>query len=75
MTAPANTHLVRGVGVGKEGSVGEGGGAYGLLADHHPLHRLDLGHVVVVGPQLPLLDAPVDGDQQFSRDVLTVVHP
>lgn len=55
-------------------SVGGGGGAYGLLADHHALHSLDLRHVVIVGPQLPLLDASVDGDQQVAGDVLTVVH-
>lgn len=50
------------------------GGAYGLLADHHPLHSLDLRHVVIVGSKLPLLDASVDGDQKFSGNVLTVVH-
>lgn len=55
-------------------SIGGGGGAYGLLADHHALHRLDLRHVVIVGPQLPLLDASIDGDKQVAGDVLTIVH-
>lgn len=48
--------------------------SYRLLADHHPLHRLDLGDVVIVGPQLPLLDPSIDGDEQVPRDVLTVIN-
>lgn len=66
--------IMRGVGVEKEGCGTEVGGAYRLLADHHPLHRLDLRHMVIIGSKLPLLDASINGDQKFSGNVLTVVH-
>jgi len=46
-----------------------------LLAHNDSFHGLDLGHVVIVGPQLPLLDALVDPHQQVPGYVLTVVHP
>lgn len=71
--------VMRGVRVEKEGCRKEGGGggvggSYRLLADHHPLHRLDLRHMVIIGSKLPLLDASINGDQKFSGNVLTIVH-
>ncbi len=50
------------------------GGSYRLLADHHPLHGLDLRHVVIVGPQLPFLDPSIDRHQQVPGDVLTIIN-
>lgn len=61
-------------GCGAEGDETGVGEAYRLLADHHPLHCLDLRHMVIIGSKLPLLDAPINRDQKFSGNVLTVVH-
>ena len=49
--------------------------SYRLLANNHPLHSLDLRDVVIVGPQFPFLDPPIDGHQKVSGDVLTVIDP
>ena len=49
--------------------------AHRLLAHNDSFHGLDLGHVVIVGPQLPLLNALVDPNKEVPRNVLTIVHP
>lgn len=45
-----------------------------LLAHNDSLHRLHLGHVVIIGPQLPFLYPLVDSNQQVPRYILTIVY-
>ena len=48
--------------------------AHRLLAHNDSLHCLHLGHVVIVGPQLPLLYPLVDPNQQVPGYILAIVY-
>lgn len=54
--------------------LGHRANTYRLLPHDKLLHLLHLGHVVLIGLQLPLANPFIDTNQCLSGDVLTIVY-